>query len=131
MSTTATVLAVDDNPIVLEGIVEFLRGVGFHVLSALTGREGLDLAYRSNPDVVVCDYFMPDLDGLSILRVLRHGGRTANIPFIMLSSRAGSNVQRELRRYPVTAYVDKCTGVSDLVGTIRRLLRSSTSSPVS
>ena len=119
MKTTATVLAVDDNPIVLEGIVEYLRGVGFHVMSALSGREGLDLAFRSKPDVVVCDYIMPDLDGLSILRVLRRAASTSGIPFVMLSSRADVKVQRELSQFPVTAYVDKCTGISDLVGAIR------------
>jgi CheY-like chemotaxis protein len=130
MNTVATVLAVDDNPLVLDGIVEYLRGVGFCVVSALRGRDGLDLAFRSKPDVVVCDYFIPDLDGLSILRVLRQAALTTSIPFVMLSSRADMRVQRELGQFPVTAYVDKCTGICDLVEAIRRLLQSTAPSLV-
>ncbi len=128
MNTTATVLAVDDNPIVLEGLVEYLREVGFHVVSTLSGREGLDLVFRSRPDVVVCDYAMPDLDGLSLLRVLRRATMTATIPFVMLSSRADLYVRREVSRFPVTAYVDKCTGISNLVSAIWHLLQGATPS---
>ena len=122
MRTTPTVLVVDDHPVVLEGIADFLESFGYHVLSALRGQEGLRLALDEQPDAVVCDYVLPDVDGLSMLRLLRQYAATAAIPFVLLTSRANDEVLQELQRFGSVAYLDKCSGVGSLLGTLEQML---------
>jgi CheY-like chemotaxis protein len=83
-----TVLAVDDDPIVLELMDAVLGPEDFTVLKAGSGREGLDLARERHPDVIVLDLLMPDLDGFQVLDELKGDPETAHIPIIILTCKA-------------------------------------------
>src|SRR6185436_5233807 len=78
------ILIVDDEPNILATVAPLLRGNGYEVLSAMTGRAGLDAVDRDKPDLIVLDLGLPDLDGVEVCRQMRH---TSSAPIIVLSAR--------------------------------------------
>ena len=81
----ATVLVVDDDPNLLRMLRRGLAFAGYSVRAAEDGRAALRLALSEEPDVMVLDLMLPDLDGLEVARRLRAGG--SDVPILMLTAR--------------------------------------------
>jgi CheY-like chemotaxis protein len=79
----AIVLCIDDNADVLECEKSFLEGFGYRVLTAATGRKGLELASKHPVDVVILDYCMPEMNGQEVAIEMRRLNPLA--PIIMLT----------------------------------------------
>ena len=71
-----------------ENTAEILELANYHVVTAENGKQGVQMAMQSAPDLIVCDIMMPELDGYGVLHMLGKDERTANIPFIFLTARA-------------------------------------------
>jgi PAS domain S-box-containing protein len=84
----ASVLVVEDNADMRTFVTKALRA-HWHVIEAVDGREGLRLARARRPDLVLTDVMMPRLDGFGLLAALRADPRTASVPVVFLSARAG------------------------------------------
>lgn len=125
MDNNKTVLVIDDNPQVVEALESFLSMRDYSVISTTDGREGVDLAVEQQPDVVVCDYKMPDFDGLSVLKALRRHDATVGIPFILFTSYGGPRLASELAKVNATAYLDKGDDPAELVDVIEDVLDKS------
>ena len=82
------VLVADDEADVLTLLSMNLQRAGFEVLRASNGREALELARKEEPDLLVLDLMMPELDGLEVARQIKQSGATASIPILMLTARA-------------------------------------------
>ena len=82
-----TVLAIDDDPLVLELMDAMLTPEGFTVLKAGDGREGLRLARLRRPDLIVLDLLMPEVDGFQVVDELKRDPATAGIHIIILTSK--------------------------------------------
>ena len=82
------VLVADDEADVLTLLSMNLQRAGFEVLRASNGREALELARKEEPDLLVLDLMMPELDGLEVARQIKQSGATARIPILMLTARA-------------------------------------------
>ncbi len=82
------ILVVEDNLEVRENTSEILELSGFETLTAQNGKEGVQMAQESNPDLIICDIMMPELDGYGVLRILNKNPQTARIPFIFLTAKA-------------------------------------------
>jgi CheY-like chemotaxis protein len=80
---SAIVLCIDDNEDVLECEKSFLESFGYSVLTAASGGKGLELASKHSVDVVILDYFMPEMNGQEVAIALRRLKPQA--PIIMLS----------------------------------------------
>jgi CheY-like chemotaxis protein len=80
----AVVLCIDDDPAILECEKRFLETFGYRVLTALSGRKGLQLASVHPVDVVVLDYCMPEMNGVEVALEIKR--LTPHAPIIMLSS---------------------------------------------
>ncbi len=81
------VLIVDDDPTVGSLFKAKLEGTGrFEVVVANGGRAGVRMAESEQPDIVVCDIDMPDMDGVSVGAAMEERASTRNIPLIFLSS---------------------------------------------
>lgn len=95
--TGARILVIEDNPINLELIAYVLRAWGHEVLSAEDGEQGLALAWRERPDLVLCDIQLPGIDGLEVARRLRADPRSAHLHLVALSALAmAQDVQASL-----------------------------------
>ncbi len=81
------VLVVDDEDNIVELIRLGLHYEGFQVEVASNGEQGLTLAQRMSPDLVILDVMMPDLDGLEVCRRLRSNPTTQDIPVLMLTAK--------------------------------------------
>ena len=86
-ATQRTVLAVDDDPPALELAAGILRGAGYRVIEARSGREALDAAQQDPPDVVLLDLMMPEMSGFAVLEELRRREPTRQVPVLVLTAR--------------------------------------------
>src|SRR5207237_1918717 len=88
MTDRTRLLVVDDEQSIRELLAASLRFAGFDVHTAATGHEALRSAERDEPDLVLLDVMLPDLDGFEVVRWLRKGGRT--VPVLFLTARDGT-----------------------------------------
>jgi signal transduction histidine kinase/CheY-like chemotaxis protein len=82
-----TVLAIDDDPLAIELLRAVLGAEGYAVLAAAGGEEGLELAQREVPALVILDLLMPEVDGFAAVERLRADPRTATIPIVILTAK--------------------------------------------
>jgi len=84
-SNMDTILVIDDDSVVRDLMSRFLTRLGFHVVAAASGEEGLRLAKQVNPLVVTLDVIMPDCDGWAVLNKLKADPELSEIPVIMVT----------------------------------------------
>ena len=95
-----------------------LSASGMEVLEAPSGDEGLELARREQPDLVLLDVMMPGRDGWSVARALAEDRRTREIPVVFLTARADAADRRRGRQLGGVGYVVKPfdpVGIGELV----------------
>jgi len=90
-----TILVIEDDEAIRTNILDLLDAEGFDGLGAEDGSEGLELARRHAPDVILCDIMMPSLDGHAVLERLRADPDLAPTPFIFITARADRDDQRK------------------------------------
>ena len=114
------ILVVDDEQAVLDLLVYNLAKAHYEVLAAYDGRQALDLARQSNPDLILLDLMLPVVDGLDVCRELR---RTSQVPIIMITAR-GEEVDRVVGlELGADDYVTKPFSVRELMARIKAVLR--------
>jgi signal transduction histidine kinase/ligand-binding sensor domain-containing protein/DNA-binding response OmpR family regulator len=116
-----TILVVEDNAELRGFIRMHLRG-RFRVVEATDGLQGLDLARRIVPDLVLSDVMMPGLDGYALCRALREDPETDFIPIILLTARAGAEDRLAGLRGEADAYLTKPFQVEELTVQIDNLI---------
>ncbi len=82
------IVLIEDNIDVRENIAEILELDGYDVHAAANGKEGVRLVREQNPDLVICDIMMPELDGYGVLHMLNCDPKTGHIPFIFLTAKS-------------------------------------------
>jgi CRP-like cAMP-binding protein/CheY-like chemotaxis protein len=82
------ILIIEDNNDIRESTTEILQLSGYEVLQAGNGKEGVELAGKHIPDLILCDIMMPELDGYGVLYLLDKNPETVSIPFIFLTAKA-------------------------------------------
>ncbi|WP_118913786.1 SpoIIE family protein phosphatase [Mycobacterium shigaense] len=88
-SERVRVLVADDNADMRDYLCHLLRTAGYDVSDVADGRKALDVIHTDMPDLLISDVMMPGLDGLQLLTALRRDPRTAALPVLLLSARAG------------------------------------------
>ena len=89
-----TILVIEDDPNVRDNMHDLLQAEGFFTVGAADGREGLKEAHLRQPDLILCDVMMPDVDGYQVLQQLRRQPETKNIPFIFVTAKISRKDQR-------------------------------------
>lgn len=120
MTVTARILIIDDEAPIRRFLRVALEAEGHAVIEAATAREGLAMAARETPALIVLDLGLPDADGLSVLRDLR--GWT-QVPVLILSVRADETAKVEALDAGAQDYVVKPFGVKEFLARVRGLLR--------
>lgn len=121
------VLVVDDEPSVLEVARAYLEREGYIVDTATGGREGLALAERKQPALVVLDLMLPDLRGEEVCREIR--GRS-DVPILMLTAKSGEQERIAGLELGADDYLTKPFSPRELVARVRAILRRSAGSEV-
>ncbi|MBD1803917.1 response regulator [Microcoleus sp. FACHB-SPT15] len=80
------ILAIDDDELFLELLLELLRKKGWQAICADSGRLGLQLAKEQIPNLIICDIRMPDINGYEVLNRLRQDPATKKIPLILFTA---------------------------------------------
>jgi CheY-like chemotaxis protein len=117
----ATILVVDDDKDLLE-LVSFVgKRNGYRIVTAGDGKEGLELAKQEQPDLVIMDIMMPELDGHSATVQLCELEATKNIPVIILTAKGNMRAAFEMTPN-VVAYIEKPFDHKHLSDVIRKTL---------
>ncbi len=115
------ILVVEDNENLAYGLATSLELEGYEVARAATGREGLEQAQRWEPDLLILDLMLPEMDGYRVLKALREGGN--QVPVLILTAR-GEEADKVLGfRLGADDYVTKPFGVLELLARVQALLR--------
>ena len=83
-----TILVIEDTPDMRENIAEILQLAPYQVLQAANGKQGIELARQTRPDLIICDIMMPELDGYGVLHIMGNDPNLAEVPFIFLTAKA-------------------------------------------
>ena len=127
------VLVIEDNRDVREEIVDVLRFEGYDVRDAENGRLGLDLAKTWEPDLVICDLMMPEVDGYATLEAMRADPGSALTAFLCLTARGERHDMRKAMELGADDYLTKPFTTEELLAAIgaalaKRTKRSTTRS---
>lgn len=97
----------DDRPL-LSVLSERFTNEGYHVIRAMTGNEGLDLALKNKPDLILLDIVMPKMDGITMLRNLRKDpwGKKANV-ILLTNLSADENITKAVTELEPSYYLIK------------------------
>jgi two-component system, OmpR family, KDP operon response regulator KdpE len=115
-----SVLAVDDDPAILRTLKINLRARSYEVQTAADGRSALQIVAEEEPDVIILDLGLPDMDGVAVLRQLRSAHQT---PVVVLSARQESDDIVEALDEGADDYVTKPFGMEELLARVRTALR--------
>jgi len=117
-----TVLHIEDNEYNRKIVRQLLSRTPYRLLEAADGEEGLAVAKRELPDLILMDVQLPKLSGLDATRLLRADPRTANIPLVVVTSFALSGDDRKAMDAGASAYLAKPYSPRDLMALINRFL---------
>jgi len=118
--TAQVVLLIEDELHMRHLLRVALRHNGFQLLESASGREGLQLARQSQPDLVLLDLGLPDLGGLELTQILR---RTSEVPIVVLSARDAEEQKIAALDAGADDYVTKPFATGELFARIRAALR--------
>ena len=118
------ILIIDDSPDALAVAKARLAHEGHDILCAGGGREGLEAAFRENPDLVLLDIDMPDMTGFEVCQRLKNEAATCSIPIIFLSGSGGPSDKVKGLDMGAVDYVTKPFDVFELRARVRAALRT-------
>ena len=116
-------LLIDDDPIMLQLFGGQFVTKGFEVLYAHDGAEGWEMARRLKPEIILCDYRMPSMDGMETASHLKGEADTKGIPLIMLTSEDFSpEAQKMLKEIGVDDYVHKGMMFNEILDRVKKVM---------
>jgi DNA-binding NarL/FixJ family response regulator len=117
------ILIIEDEPEMRRNLATLLRLEKHQPLTAENGRAGVELARKEQPDLILCDVMMPELDGYGVLRALRESTATEAIPFIFLTAKGEKPDLRAGMNLGADDYLTKPVAKADLLQAIASRLK--------
>src|SRR5438477_4819084 len=121
MADTKTILIVDDDVELSDGLRIMLERQGFRVLQARNGQEGKGMIYQHRPDLVILDMMMPKMGGYPVLEHFRD--KPDAPPIIMITANEGSRHKAYAEYLGVVDYIRKPFAMERLLETVHRVLK--------
>src|SRR5688572_8085066 len=122
MTNPTRILVIDDEPQILRALKTILTAKEFHVSAAARGAEGLAIAAAEQPDLIILDMSLPDMDGIEVCKQLREWTST---PIIILSVRDSEKDKVAVLDQGADDYLTKPFGIEELLARVRVALRHS------
>jgi len=117
------ILVVDDEKDILELLEYNLEKEGYEILKAMTGEEALELVKRKNPDLIILDLMLPDVDGLEVCKMLKKAPKTGSIPIIMLTAKGEESDIIVGLELGANDYITKPFSPGVLIARVKAILR--------
>ena len=117
------ILIVEDDRDISEMVEYNLKEEGYEALSAFNGEEGVRLAKKESPDLIILDIMLPIIDGFEVCRILKKEQITADIPVIILSAKSQETDKIVGLELGADDYVTKPFSPRELIARIRSILR--------
>src|SRR6187399_2851497 len=121
MDAKRTILVIEDEPHIALGLKDALEFEGFGVVTAPTGRAGMQLAQKERPDAILLDLMLPDLNGYQVCEEVRRSNQF--VPIIMLTAKSQEADKIRGLQAGADDYVTKPFSVGELVARIRAIFR--------
>jgi CheY-like chemotaxis protein len=118
------ILNVDDRPSSMYVRDRILRGIGFTVANATTGKDALELAERLRPDAILLDIHLPDIDGRELCRQLKENPKFRSTPIVLISSTLAGDANRldVMHWAGADGFISEATDAQAMESTLRRVL---------
>ncbi len=116
-----TVLIVEDN-IDMQKHIGSVLSSRFNCLFADRGKNGIAIALKEMPDIVICDVMMPEMDGYQVTRILRHDNRTSHIPIVLLTALNTTQSRIKGWRENIDTYMTKPFNAQELIVQLDNIL---------
>jgi CheY-like chemotaxis protein len=117
--TAPLVLLAEDNEANISTISSYLTAKGYRIISAKNGEEAIAMAYAESPDLILMDIQMPEVDGLTAIRQLRHDPNFGNIPIIALTALAMASDRERCLEAGANDYLSKPVRLKELTELIK------------
>jgi len=119
----ATIMLVEDEPAILEGMAHVLNRAGYQVMAACGGQAALDQLHEASPDLILCDITMPEMNGYEFYRKLRSAPQWELVPIVFVTAKNRPEDVRLGMRMGVDGYLTKPFEVEDLLGVVESRLQ--------
>lgn len=113
------ILLVDDSIIVRKTLIPILQKY-YDVLEAENGEEGLHLALRENIDLFIIDYYMPEMDGISLIEALRGLNKYSTTPMIILTTESNLIIREKAKKAGANGWMVKPCDTEKLIKVIEK-----------
>ena len=101
------ILIIDDEQINRLLVSSILKPEGYQIFEAENGKVGIELAKKNNPDLIICDMKMPEVDGMEVLDAVRADNELMSVPFFFLTSNIDTVDQKVAFKSGANAYLHK------------------------
>lgn len=117
------ILVCDDDDMVVQIVVSKLRGEGFDVATATSGRDVLRKLRAELPDLLIIDAMMPGIGGAEVLETVRADSRLKSLPIMMLSAKRDPDFIAKVVKLGVSDYVAKPFALAELAKRVKKLVK--------
>ena len=118
----SSILVIEDDDAVRENLEELLKYKGFTVFAAADGKQGLDMALKREPDLILSDIMMPELDGYTLLKTVRETPALSNTPVVLLTAKTMSDSKIMGLEYGADDYITKHFNAKELIARLHNLI---------
>ena len=119
--STIKILLVEDNKDIQDYFVSALSDI-YSVMRASDGKEGLNIAFESIPDIIISDIMMPNMDGMELCRIIKSDLRTSHIPVVLLTAKDSADDKLEGYKNGADSYLTKPVNSNLLKARIENIL---------
>lgn len=122
MGQKKKILIVDDERDIVKALMIRLQGAGYEVVTAFDGAQGIFVAHKEKPDLILLDIRMPAGNGFSVAEKLKHSVNTLSIPVIFLTGSPERNAEERAMTLGARFYIKKPYDPEELLDAIKRAL---------
>ena len=119
---SAKVLIVDDDPGIRMLLSKFLQREGYETVMAQNGLEGVEFAKKHQPDLIVMDVVMPQMDGLTAARLIKFYKPLSNVPILFLTAKDAGKEIELAQAVRAEVYITKPFDVRQVIDVVRETL---------
>jgi two-component system cell cycle response regulator DivK len=116
------ILIVEDNEKNMKLLRDVLQFKGYRTIETETGEDGMTLAMRHKPDLILMDYQLPGIDGIEAFRRIRSASDTAHIPIVAVTASAMPEEAKKMKEAGFDGFLTKPINVKGFIETVERFI---------